>query len=312
MVDTPVPAAPARPRPWPFVRRRRDSRTAAAEGAAAGRSLTWDVIAHATLIGGAALMIFPVWMAFVASTHPSQVAMGPGIPLTPGPDLLSNYSEALVRGAGTLNGVGPMMFNSLVMALGIAVGKIIISILSAYAIVFFRFPLRAFAFWIIFMTLMLPVEVRIFPTVEVVSVLDMRNSYSGLIFPLIASATATFLFRQFFRTIPDHLVDAGKMDGFGPWGFFWKVVLPLSRTNVVALFIIMFIYGWNQYLLPLLVADDPEWYTIVIAIKGLITDETDVEWHLVMATAILALLPPAIVVLFAQRLVVKGLVEPEK
>lgn len=302
-------AEPPRPsrtmRPWPFVARR-------PAGISAGRSTAWDVTAHAVLVIGILVMVFPLWMAIVASSHPTIVAMAEGLPLTPGPDMVDNYTAALTRGAGGMSAVGPMMFNSLVMALGIAIGKIVISVLSAYALVFFAFPFRMAAFWIIFMTLMLPVEVRIFPTVEVITVLDMRNSYAGLTFPLIASATATFLFRQFFRTIPDHLVDAGKMDGFGPWGFFWRIVLPLSRTNIAALFIIMFIYGWNQYLLPLLVADNPEWYTIVIAIKGLITDETGVAWNLVMATAVLAMLPPAVVVLLFQRLVVKGLIEPEK
>lgn len=279
----------------------------------AGRSVSWSLASHAILIVGIAVMAFPLWMAIVASTHPSIVAMSQGLPLTPGPDLVQNYTEALIEGGGALNrGVGEMMVTSLFMALGISIGKIVISILSAYAIVFFAFPFRTLAFWTIFMTLMLPVEVRIFPTVEVVSALDMRNSYAGLTLPLIASATATFLFRQFFRTIPDSLVDAGKMDGFGPWGFFWKIVLPLSRTNIAALFIIMFIFGWNQYLLPLLIADDPDWYTIVIAIKSMITSDVEPQWHLVMATAVLAMLPPAAMVVIAQRLVVKGLVEPEK
>lgn len=295
-------------------RRRRSAPASAAgeESGAAGRSRAWTIAAHATLIVGVAAMVFPLWMAIVASTHPSQVTLADGIPLLPGPDLIENYTHVLTTGVGSIGSVDRMMVNSLAMALGIAIGKIVISVLSAYAIVFFRFPLRTLAFWIIFMTLMLPVEVRIFPTVDVVTQLDMRNSFSGLTLPLIASATATFLFRQFFRTIPDHLVEAGKIDGFGPWGFFVRIVLPLSKTNIAALFIIMFIYGWNQYLLPLLIADDPQWYTIVIAIKNLITAETEVEWHLVMATAVLALLPPAAMVVLAQRLVVKGLIEPEK
>jgi sn-glycerol 3-phosphate transport system permease protein len=209
--------------------------------------------------------------------------------------------------------VASMMLNSLIMALAIALGKIAISLLSAYAIVYFRFPFRKLIFWLIFMTLMLPVEVRILPTYGVVADLGMLNSYTGLSIPLIASATATFLFRQFFLTVPDELLEAARLDGAGPWRFFRDMLLPLSRTNIAALFVILFIYGWNQYLWPLLVTTDPGYYTIVMGIQRMVTvaDATP-QWHLVMATVILALLPPVAVVIGMQRLFIRGLVETEK
>ena len=206
-----------------------------------------------------------------------------------------------------------MMFNSLVMALVIAIGKIAISIVSAFAIVYFRFPLRHFFFWMIFITLMLPVEVRIIPTFKVVSDLGMLDSYAGLTLPLIASATATFLFRQFFMTVPDELLEAARIDGAGPMRFFFDVLLPLSRTSIAALFVIQFIYGWNQYLWPLLITNQESMYTVVIGIKRMIVGgDALTEWHLVMATAMLAMLPPALVVLLMQRWFVKGLVDTEK
>jgi sn-glycerol 3-phosphate transport system permease protein len=209
--------------------------------------------------------------------------------------------------------IGPMMVNSLVMALSIAIGKIAISILSAYAIVYFRFPFRVLAFWAIFVTLMLPVEVRIMPTFAVVANLGMLNSYAGLSIPLIASATATFLFRQFFLTVPDELVEAARVDGAGPLKFFRDILLPLSRTNMAALFVILFIYGWNQYLWPLLITTDTDYYTIVMGIKRMAVEaDTDPKWNLVMATVVLAALPPVAVIIFMQRLFIKGLVETEK
>ena len=205
------------------------------------------------------------------------------------------------------------MINSLIMALVIAFGKIAISIISAFAIIFFRFPLRNFFFWMIFITLMLPVEVRILPTYKVVSDLGMLDSYVGLTLPLIASATATFLFRQFFLTIPDELAEAARMDGAGPMRFFWDVVLPLSKTSIAALFVIQFIYGWNQYLWPLLITTQESMYTTVIGIKRMIAGgDAATEWNLVMATAVLAMVPPALVVILMQRWFVKGLVETEK
>jgi sn-glycerol 3-phosphate transport system permease protein len=254
-------------------------------------------------------------VTFVASTRTLDDILTVPMPLLPGDQLWENYSQVLFAGTtkGVTAPVARMMFNSLVMALAIAFGKIAISIIASFAIVFFRFPLRNFFFWMIFVTLMLPVEVRIIPTFKVVSDLGMINSYVGLTLPLIASATATFLFRQFFLTVPDELAEAARMDGAGPMRFFWDVVLPLSKTSVAALFVIQFIYGWNQYLWPLLITTDESMYTAVIGIKRMIvTGDALTEWNLVMATAMLALLPPALVVLLMQRWFVKGLVETEK
>ena len=271
-------------------------------------------IQHAVLILGAAIFVFPIYLAFVASTH-TGVEVNRGLPLLPGDQAWVNYATVLGEGIAA-SGAPPlslMLFNSTVMALAIAIGKIAISLLSAFAIVYFRFPFRVLAFWTIFVTLMLPVEVRILPTFEVVADLGMLNSYAGLSIPLIASATATFLFRQFFMTVPDELTEAARVDGAGPMKFFRDILLPLSRTNLAALFVILFIYGWNQYLWPLLVTTDESYYTIVMGIQRMTNvGESSPQWHLVMATAILALLPPVIVILAMQRLFVRGLVEVEK
>jgi sn-glycerol 3-phosphate transport system permease protein len=237
------------------------------------------------------------------------------MPLTPGSHFIDNYAQVLRSGStrGSAAPVVRMLFNSAVMAFGIAIGKIVISILSAFAIVYFRFPLRKFFFWMIFLTLMLPIEVRIIPTFKVASDLHLLDNYPGLILPLIASATATFLFRQFFLTIPEELAEAARIDGAGPMRFFWDVVLPLSRTNLAALFVILFIFGWNQYLWPLLVTGNESMYTVVIGIKRMIAGgDAYNEWNLIMATAMLALLPPALVVILMQKWFVKGLVETEK
>src|ERR1700752_2125274 len=237
------------------------------------------------------------------------------MPMTPGTHLVENYGAVLAHGgtAGSQAPVGRMMWNSLVMALIIAVGKIAISMLSAFAIVYFRFPLRSFFFWMIFITLMLPVEVRILPTYQVVASLGMVDTYAGLTLPLIASATATFLFRQFFLTVPDELAEAARIDGAGPMRFFFDVVLPLSKTSMAALFVIQFIYGWNQYLWPLLITTKDSMQTIVIGIKKMLVAQDELaEWQLAMATAVLAMLPPVAVVIFMQRLFVRGLVQTEK
>ena len=273
------------------------------------------VFSHAVLIAGILVVAFPLYVTFVASTHSLEDILSVPMPLLPGDRLWENYSQVLAAGTtkGVAAPVGSMMFNSLVMALAIALGKIAISIIASFAIVFFRFPLRNFFFWMIFVTLMLPVEVRIIPTFKVVSDLGMINSYVGLTLPLIASATATFLFRQFFLTVPEELAEAARIDGAGPMRFFWDVVLPLSKTSIAALFVIQFIYGWNQYLWPLLITTDESMATAVIGIKRQInTGDALTEWHLVMATAVLALLPPALVVVLMQRWFVKGLVETEK
>jgi len=237
------------------------------------------------------------------------------MPLLPGDQFMANYSQVLTAGSttGSKAAVSTMLFNSTVMALGIAIGKIAISIIASFAIVYFRFPLRMFIFWMIFVTLMLPVEVRIIPTFKVVSDLGMLNSYVGLTLPLIASATATFLFRQFFMTVPDELAEAARVDGAGPMRFFWDVLLPLSKTSIAALFVIQFIYGWNQYLWPLLITGDESMYTAVIGIKRMIVgSDAANEWNLIMATAMLTMLPPALVVLLMQKWFVKGLVDTEK
>ena len=272
-------------------------------------------LSHAVLIAGVLLVAFPIYVTFVASTLTLDQIMTVPMPLVPGDQLVANYSQVLRAGTtgGSQASVALMLFNSTVMALGIAFGKIAISIIASFAIVYFRFPLRNFFFWMIFVTLMLPVEVRIIPTFKVVADLGMLNSYVGLTLPLIASATATFLFRQFFLTVPDELAEAARSDGAGPMRFFWDVVLPLSKTSIAALFVIQFIYGWNQYLWPLLITTDESMYPSVIGIKRMIvTGDALTEWNLVMATAMLALLPPALVVLLMQRWFVRGLVETEK
>jgi sn-glycerol 3-phosphate transport system permease protein len=275
-----------------------------------------DFISHLVLIVGVAIVAFPIYVAFVASTQTSeQAAMAP-LSLVPGDQFLANYSAVIVEGASGYVKAPPvarMMWVSLVSALVIAIGKIAISMLSAFAIVYFRFPGRSVFFWMIFVTLMLPVEVRITPTYQVVSDLRMLNSYAGLTIPLIASATATFLFRQFFLTVPDELAEAARIDGAGPLRFFKDVLWPLSRTNVIALFVIMFIYGWNQYLWPLLVATEQGMYPIGIGIKTMIAGgDAAPEWNMVMATLILAMLPPGLVVVIMQKWFVKGLVDSEK
>jgi sn-glycerol 3-phosphate transport system permease protein len=270
---------------------------------------------HAILIAGIFVIAFPLYVTFVGSTLTLDQIVQVPMPLVPGDHFWANYTQVLTAGTarGAAAPVSQMMFNSLVMALVIAFGKIAISIIASFAIVYFRFPLRNFFFWMIFVTLMLPVEVRIIPTFKVVSDLGMVNSYVGLTLPLIASATATFLFRQFFLTIPDELAEAARMDGAGPMRFFWDVVVPLSKTSMAALFVIQFIYGWNQYLWPLLITTDESMYTTVIGIKRMVTGgDALTEWHLVLATAMLALLPPALVVVLMQRWFVKGLVETEK
>ncbi len=276
-----------------------------------------DFVAHATLILGVAVVAFPVYLTLVASTQSAQeIAQSRPLSLLPGSHFLESYRLALFGGETSMGSKlpagGPMMLVSLISALIIAIGKIAISLLSAFAIVYFRFPLRNLVFWMIFVTLMLPVEVRIGPTYEVVANLGMLNSYAGLTVPLIASATATFLFRQFFLTVPDELVEAARVDGAGPMRFFFDVLLPMSATSIAALFVIQFIYGWNQYLWPLLVTTDENMYPIVLGIKRLIAGEAYTEWNVVMATAMLAMIPPALVVILMQKWFVKGLVDTEK
>ncbi|HYG86406.1 MAG TPA: sn-glycerol-3-phosphate ABC transporter permease UgpE [Azospirillum sp.] len=275
-----------------------------------------DLVPHAVLILGVLIFAFPIYMTLIGSTWDAATIARGNLPLIPGGEGLHNYAAAWSEGRGervVYTPVRIMMWNSLVMALTIAVGKIAISILSAFAIAFFRFHFRMIFFWMIFITLMLPVEVRIIPTYKVVADLGLIDTYAGLTIPLIASATATLLFRQFFLTIPDELVEAAKIDGAGPMRFFFDVLLPLSRTNIAALFVILFIYGWNQYLWPLLITTSREMQTIVIGITKMIgTGEAATDWNLIMATTVLALLPPVAVVVLMQRWFVKGLVDSEK
>lgn len=272
------------------------------------------LLTHSLLILGVLVTAFPIYVAFIASTHELKALLQPPVPLLPGSAIIENYARALSEGATAVGvPVWRMMFNSLVMAIGITFGKITISILAAFAIVYFRFPFRMGFFWMIFITLMLPVEVRIFPTYKVVSDLGMLNTFPGLTIPLIASATATFLFRQFFMTVPDELAEAARIDGAGPMRFFFDVLLPLSRTNIAALFVILFIFGWNQYLWPLLITTDERMYTILIGINRMLAvGDAQAEWQIIMATTMLAMLPPVIIVVIMQRLFVKGLTETEK
>jgi sn-glycerol 3-phosphate transport system permease protein len=270
-------------------------------------------LTHAMLLLGCLIIAFPIYTTFVASTH-SLEEITTSFPLLPGRHLIENYHQALTVGSGEVGAtVGTMMMNSAIMAFGIAFGKIFISLLAAYAIVYFRFRFRMFFFWLIFITLMLPVEVRILPTYKVTADLKMLDSYSGLIFPLIASATATFLFRQFFMTVPDELCEAVRIDGGGPIRFFFDILLPMSRTSIAALFVILFIYGWNQYLWPLLITTDEKYYTLLIGIKRMLdVGEGQADWQIIMAATILAMIPPVLVVIFMQKQFVRGMTETEK
>ena len=272
-------------------------------------------LTHVGLSSGVLVLFFPLWLAFVASTVTNQEVIHPPMPLWPGDQFLQNYSRALIEGDSgqTSASVARMLFNTTIVATCIAVGKIAISFTSAFAIVFFRFPARNIFFWLIFLTLMLPVEVRILPTYEVVASFGLLNTYSGLIFPLIASATATFLFRQFFMTVPDEIVEAARIDGAKPMRFFIDILIPISRTNIAALFIIMFIYGWNQFLWPLLMTTDPSMNTVIMGVEQMIGGQDDVTpWPVVMAASIMAMLPPIIVVISMQKLFIRGLTDREK
>jgi sn-glycerol 3-phosphate transport system permease protein len=275
--------------------------------------LTW--ISHIVLIVGLVIIAFPIWMTFVAATHDAETMLHSPVPIWPGTHLFENLETVLAHGYNRPGSVplSVTLFNSMVMALGVVLGKIAISITAAFAIVYFRFPLRNACFWAIFVTLMLPVEVRIVPTYGVVASLGMVDSYAGLIIPLIASATATFLFRQFFMSVPDELAEAARVDGASPMRFFWDILLPMSRTSIAALFVIQFIYGWNQYLWPLLITTKEGFYTVVMTVSRQATVvDTVPSWNLIMSMALLAMLPPVLVVMIMQRQFVRGLVETEK
>jgi sn-glycerol 3-phosphate transport system permease protein len=270
-------------------------------------------LTHAVLVVGMLIIAFPIYVTFVASTH-SLDAITSSFPYLPGGELVENYTRALSVGPRDVGAtVGTMMLNSLIMALGITLGKISISLLAAFAIVYFRFRFRMLFFWMIFITLMLPVEVRILPTYKVAADLKLLDSYPGLILPLIASATATFLFRQFFMIVPDELCESVRIDGGGPMRFFWDILLPMSRTSIAALFVILFIYGWNQYLWPLLITGDESYYTLLIGIKRMLdVGEGQAEWQIIMASTMLAMIPPVLIVIFMQKQFVRGMTETEK
>jgi sn-glycerol 3-phosphate transport system permease protein len=273
-----------------------------------------DFFTYLVLILGVFLVATPVYVTLVASTQTAEQVQQAPMSLLPGKHLIDNYSHVLTGGAGeTKQAVSKMLFNSLVMALAVSLGKIFISLLSAFALIYFRIPFKKTIFWLIFFTLMLPVEVRILPTYKVMADLNLIDTYTGLTLPLMASATATFLFRQFFLTVPEELTEASKIDGAGPLRFFWHILLPLSKTNIAAMFVILFIFGWNQYLWPLLMTTNESLYTVVIGIRRMISGgDSATDWNLVMATAVLAMLPPVLVVVFMQKWFVKGLVETEK
>jgi sn-glycerol 3-phosphate transport system permease protein len=274
-----------------------------------------NITGHLILVLGIIIVAFPIYYTFVASTMTSAQILRPPITMLPQDHFVENYHDALVGGVERVVGVSleRMMVNTIIVSTLIALGKIVISFLSAFAIVFFRFPLRMVFFWMIFITLMLPVEVRILPTYKVIVDLGMIDTYAGLTLPLMASATATFLFRQFFLTIPGELVEAARIDNAGPLRFMRDILFPLSRTNLAALFVILFIYGWTQYLWPLLVTNDASMSTIIIGLRKMVDfADAATPWNLVMVTAILAIIPPILVVVLMQRWFVKGLVETEK
>jgi len=270
-------------------------------------------ISHAVLLAGIAIVLFPIWITIVAASHDAARLLQVPLPLGLGNQFYENLKEVVGKGVGNTAPLGIMLFNSLVMALMIAIGKITVSLLSAYAIVYFDFKFRMLFFWMIFITLMLPVEVRILPTYEVVAKLGMLNTYWGLTLPLIASATATFMFRQTFLSVPDELLEAARIDGAGPMRFFFDILIPVSRTSIAAMFVILFIYGWNQYLWPLLITTDKNMVTIVMSIKTMMEALEELpKWHHIMMTALLAMIPPVLVVIGMQKLFVKGLTEIEK
>jgi ABC-type sugar transport system, permease component len=269
---------------------------------------------HVFLIVAILVIAFPIYFVVVASTHSLQDILKAPMSLLPGDQAIANYHRALFESTKNLGtSAFVMMKNSLIMALGISIGKIVISLLAAYAIVFFKFPGRSLCFWAIFITLMLPVEVRIMPTYKVISDLHMLNSYWGLILPMVVSATAVFLFRQFFLTVPREIPEASQIDGASPMAFFAEILVPMTRTPIASMFVIQFIYGWNQYLWPLLITTKEKYYTLLIGINHmLVGGDNVIEWQVVMATTILAMIPPVVVVIVMQKQFVAGMTETEK
>jgi len=277
--------------------------------ARARRRVDWSGwLAHAILVASVAVIAFPVYYALVISTQTLDQVMSLPPRLLPSTNALHNYVDAWIR-----VGMGRLLLNSAIVALAVASGKIVISLLSAFAIAYFNFRGKQLVFWMIFVTLMLPVPVRIVSTYQVISVLGWVDTYWGLTVPLMASATGTFLFRQFFLTIPDSLAEAAQLDGAGPMRFFWSILLPLSKANLAALFVILFVYGWNEYLWPLMVTNSPHMRTAVIGIDSLVPRTSQLpEWNVTMAAAVMTLLPPVAVIVVMQRWFVRGLIETEK
>ena len=293
------------------------------------RTPVLDLVCHAILVLGAAIVCLPIYFVFVTGSQSQQEIMQVPLSWLPGDQFLANMQTVLSSAK-----FGKLLLNSFVVACGITLGKLAVSLIAAFAVTYFRFPFRLTAFWLIFMSLMLPIEVRIVPTYESAAnvalplnilggwlgwqaLIDLDwnlvNTYSGLILPLIASAIATFLFRQFFLTLPDELCEAARIDGASPWQFFRLILLPLSRSNIVALAIILFLMGWNQYLWPLLLTTDPDMATAVIGLKKLMPQSDSLPtWHVLMNAAFLTMLPPTIVILLLQRWFVKGLVDSGK
>lgn len=282
------------------------------------KPIKWRLIGdHAILIAGSLLMLLPVLMVLTTSSYDNVTIHKEGIQFFFGDQLVENYQQALFEKGGftkTVDGAR-MLMNSLILGFGFAVGKIVISMMAAYAIVYFRFRFGTVAFWVIFTTLLLPLEVRILPSYEVVQSLGMLNSYPGLILPLIASATGTFYFRQFFRSVPEELLEAARIDGAGPFKFFVDILVPLSQTMIAAMFIIMFVFGWNQYLWPTLMTTDESMFTLVRGIKQIMQvwiGANIPDYGLAMALAIIAMTPPVAIVIFFQSWFVKGLTESDK
>lgn len=287
-------------------------------GSALRARIKWRHVGdHAILIAGAIFMLLPVVIAFMTSTHDAITIHREGVQFLPGDHLVDNYGTVMLKGIGFEGAVTGtrMMMNSLILGLGFSIGKIVVAMMAAYAIVYFRFPFAELAFWAIFATLLLPLEVRILPSYEIVQRMGLVNSYTGLIVPLIASATGTFFFRQFFKSVPDELVEAARIDGAGPLKFFFDILLPLSQTMIAAIFIIMFVYGWNQYLWPTLMTTNEDYFTLVRGIKQIIqvwVGSQIPEYGQVMALAMLAMLPPVLIVVVFQSWFIKGLTESDK
>jgi len=275
------------------------------------------IVDHSVLIIGSIFMITPVLMLLQMTSVPDLINMKTGPSLMIGDQLDDNFYKAMFKADG-FSGANTgmrMLWNSMVLGFGFAAGKIVLGMMAAYAIVYFRMRFATFAFWIIFTTLLLPLEVRILPSYEIVQSLGMLNTYQGLIIPLVASATATFFFRQYFRSIPEELVEAARIDGAGPFKFFVDILVPLSKTMIAAMFIIMFVYGWNQYLWPTMITTEENMFTLVRGIKQITQalEGTNLpEYGRSNMLALIAILPPVLIVIFFQSWFVKGLTESDK